>query len=105
VKTILKRWPIFVIGAVLLAFQPGCATGGGYGEVYYEPVGYDNYVGWGPTYYVGPPRHGHEHDHDDHGRTARPESHPAPVQHAPPAYHPAPSSHSAPSIPTGHPRG
>jgi len=108
---ILRRWPLLLLGGVAVAAfalvsAPGCvASGGAYvaepdGEYYYDAPGYVVYDGWGPTYYVGPPRGGHDHDHhydhhddhhDNHGGGGHPRQ---------PAYRPAPPSHAAPSIPT-----
>ena len=59
-KTILRRWPLLLLGVFVLAaiaFMPltGCvASAGAYvgdydGEYYYGAPGYVVYDGWGPT--------------------------------------------------------
>ncbi len=106
-KTIVRRWPLLLLGALAaasLALTPltGCVASAGVyagdydGEYYYDAPGYVVYDGWGPTYHVGPPRgdrdhHDHDDHHDDHGGGNHPGH---------PAYRPAPSSRAVPSIPT-----
>jgi hypothetical protein len=108
-KTILRSWPLLLLGVFALAavaFTPltGCVASAGVyagdyeGEYYYDAPGYVVYDGWGPTYHVGPPREDHDHpggNHDDHHDT-----HGAGGNPGHPAYRPAPSSRAVPSIPT-----
>jgi hypothetical protein len=87
-----QRWQVRTLGLLLFMGLCACiATGPGYdGGVgvayvggYYGPVGHD-YNGWGPGYYVAPPRRG--------------ERRPEPAR--PPVYRPAPRTYQTPSIPT-----
>lgn len=79
-----RRWKVRALGLALLTVLYACTvTPGGYVGGVYERSGSD-YGGWGPGYYVAPPRHGER----------RPE------HSAPRAYRPAPRSRPAPSIPT-----
>jgi hypothetical protein len=94
----LRGWLLgVVVGGALVLLLPGCVAGGGYydggvgvsyGADFYEPYGYE-YGGWGPGYWVGPPRGGGGWHHRDGGGRA-------------PAYHPAAPSRSMPSIPSRH---
>ena len=82
------------IGVALLLLA-ACVAGGAayygggvdvsYGADFYEPWGYE-YGGWGPGYWVGPPRHGWGWHHHNDGR--------------PPPYHPV--ERPAPSLPNRH---
>jgi hypothetical protein len=99
--------------ALLLVQLGGCAGGTvgvstdyGYwdGPVYGYDVDYLYgppvvYGGWGPDYYVGPPRHW---DGRPPGWDRPPGFRPTPVRT--PAFHPAPATRPMPSIPSG-PRG
>lgn len=88
-----RRWLLAALTGAALALLGACVAGGGgyygggvdvsYSADYYEPWGYD-YGGWGPGYWVGPPRNGWGWHHHSDGR--------------PPAYHPV--QRSAPSIPS-----
>jgi hypothetical protein len=94
----MKRWLRCAFGIAVLTLLQACVAGGGgyyegggaevsYGADFYEPYGYE-YGGWGPRYWVGPPRGGdHRPDHDHRGGS-------------PPAYRPAEPSRSMPSIPS-----
>jgi hypothetical protein len=85
------------LGLLLLTALHGCVVGGGgyyqggdaevtYGADFYEPFGYE-YGGWGPGYFVGPPRDAeHHHGHGHFGGSS--------------PYRPAEPSRSMPSIPT-----
>jgi hypothetical protein len=86
-----RRWLLTALTGAALVLLGACVAGGGgyYGGVdvgysadYYEPWGYD-YGGWGPGYWVGPPRNGWGWHHHNDSR--------------PPPYHPV--QRSAPSIP------
>jgi len=96
-KTLLQRWstPIFVV-VTFTVLAAGCIIpGNGYedddGGVYYEPYGV-YYGDWGPSYHVGPYRHGGDHGPSGHG----------PLGHAPAhAFRSAPASHGTPSLPSG----
>ena len=96
-----RLWKVSAIGLPLVMVLSGCvATGGGYVEVegVYEPAGYE-YVGWGPRYYVAPPRHGDRRD--EHGSERGGERRPEHAKEPPSrTYRPAPPSRPAPSIPT-----
>jgi len=96
--------------ALLLTELTGCAAGavgvsGGYADPYWggPAYGYDLdyygppviYGGWGPQYYVAPPRWG-EHPHGFSG--------PPRGDGQRPQFRPAPPGRSMPSIPSG-PRG
>jgi hypothetical protein len=95
----VRGWLLGVLGAALVMLLPGCVAGGGgdydggvsvsYGADFYEPFGYE-YGGWGPGYWVGPPRRGGGWHHRDYGGGRGP------------AYHPAAPSRSMPSIPSRH---
>jgi hypothetical protein len=95
----MKRGFAMLLGIAAVTLLPACVAGGGgyygggggvdvtYGADFYEPWGYE-YGGWGPRYWVGPPRGGdHGHGRDYTGGH-------------PPAYHPAAPSRSMPSIPS-----
>jgi hypothetical protein len=92
-KITLRRLSVSALGFLLLTMLYACLVpdAGYVGGVYAEP-GYE-YGGWGPRYYVAPPRGG---EHRSEPRRVEKSS--------PRAYRPAPPSRSAPSIPT-RPRG
>ncbi len=99
-NTAPRRWSGPVLGFLLLAVLVACTvTGdGGYVGVAYEPPGYE-YGGWGPRYYVAPPRGG-EH-RDEHAGERGGEHRAEPPRPAPPrSYRPVAPSRPAPSIPT-----
>ena len=75
----------------------------GYDMDFYGPDQFD-YGGWGPEYFVGPPRYGYGHpgDFGHRGGFGNPGGYDRPGGH--PVYRPAPNSRPMPSIPTG-PRG
>ncbi len=111
--TVPRRWPLLRLGALVLAVAAfmtltGCVASAGVyagdydGEYYYDAPGYVVYDGWGPTYYVGPPRGGHDHhdDHHDVGHDDHHDTHGGGGHPGHPAYRPAPSSRAVPSIPT-----
>jgi len=101
--------------ALLLIQLTGCAGGtvgvsAGYPDGYWDgpAYGYDLdydygppviYGGWGPDYYVGPPRW----DGYPHGWSGPPHGYPHGDGHRP-DFHPASSGRPMPSIPSG-PRG
>jgi hypothetical protein len=90
-----RGWLLGVLGGALVLLLPGCVAGGGggvdvsYGADFYEPLGYE-YGGWGPGYWVGPPRGGEGWHHRDYGGGRAP------------AYRPAAPSRSMPSLPSRH---
>jgi hypothetical protein len=96
-KITLRRLSVTALGFLLLTMLYACLVpdAGYVGGVYVEP-GYE-YGGWGPRYYVAPPRGG-EHRSESRGDERRVE------KSSPRAYRPAPPSRPAPSIPT-RPRG
>jgi hypothetical protein len=90
----LRRWLFGALSGAVMVLLQGCVAGGGgggvdvaYGADFYEPYGYV-YGGWGPRYWVGPPRGGGGWHHRDYGGGRAP------------AYHPAAPSRSMPSIPS-----
>lgn len=100
---IARRWKVRALGLLLLGSLSACTVGGeGYVGGVYEPAGSD-YGGWGPGYYVAPPRRGERHDEHRGERGGERRSEPA-KQPSPHAYRPAPPSRPAPSIPS-RPRG
>jgi hypothetical protein len=95
----MKPWLACAFGIAVLTVLQACVAGGGYyngggaevayGADFYEPYGYE-YGGWGPSYWVGPPRNGdHRPDYGHDHPGARP-----------PAYRPAAPSRPMPSIPS-----
>jgi hypothetical protein len=97
----MKRWRAGTLGLAVATLLQACVAGGGgyyegggaevnYSADFYEPYGYE-YGGWGPGYWVGPPRRG---DHRPERGTDRGGG-------GAPAYRPAAPSRAMPSLPSG----
>jgi hypothetical protein len=85
----LSRWLLVAVSGIAVVILQSCVAGGGayygggvdvtYGADFYEPWGYE-YGGWGPGYWVGPPRGGWDQHHHpgDRPRPYRPVERSAP---------------------------